>query len=262
MLLIVFLCQSCSSGNKRIESINFTSNLGYVVQGEGRPSVIFEANFGDSHEVWTPVLQKISKVTKVFAYTRNFGSSGSSKDGFTKTLTSYEIALNLRKRLKSNAVEPPFVIVAHSYAGLYALKFAELYPKDTAGVVLVDGRPAEFSSSCQQLKLGNCTTPYLIQSLQAPKDQQEIRGLPETESITPSGQKLGALPVTVITATVPSKTRTREYQEHWIRSQEEFARSLKNGKLVTALGAGHNIHRSRPDLVVKEIKDLISRLDL
>ncbi len=258
---IALVCQSCSSKNTRIQSLGFTNTLGYIIKGEGSPSVVFEANLGDGHEVWTPIISKISKVAKVYAYTRNFDNRVGSSGNFAQALTSYEISLKLRKNLDANGIKPPFVIVAHSYAGLYALKFAELYPKETAGIVLVDGRPADFSSSCEQLKLANCTTPYLIQSLQAPKDQQEIRGIPESESITPSGDKLGSLPVTVITATVPDKTQSRDYQEHWIRSQEKFARSLKNGKLVTALGSGHNIHRSRPDLIVQEIKALLNKIN-
>ncbi len=261
ILFLAFLCQSCSSGNKRLESLSLINTLGYISKGEGSPSVVFEANLGDGHEVWGAVVQKISKITKVFAYTRNFDQQSSSPSGsFANALTSYEIAINLRKKLQANSVKPPYMLVGHSYAGLYVLKFAELYRQDVAGIVLVDGWPAGFSNSCQQLNLGNCTTPYLIQSLRAPKEQQEIRGLPERENIAPSAEKLGSLPITVMTATLPEKNQTQSYQEHWVRAQEKFARLLKNGKLVTAIGSRHNIHRSRPDLVIQEIKELIDKV--
>ena len=45
---------------------------------------------------------------------------------------------NLHYFLKLEKIKPPYVLVSHSIGALYALKFAQKYPKETKHVFLID----------------------------------------------------------------------------------------------------------------------------
>jgi pimeloyl-ACP methyl ester carboxylesterase len=45
---------------------------------------------------------------------------------------------DLQRLLDGAGIEPPYVLVGHSYGGVVARVFAEFYPKETAGLVLID----------------------------------------------------------------------------------------------------------------------------
>ena len=48
------------------------------------------------------------------------------------------MADDIRRLLNAAAVEPPYILVGHSIAGLHLRVFARLYPSDIAGMVLLD----------------------------------------------------------------------------------------------------------------------------
>ncbi|MGZ5405843.1 MAG: alpha/beta fold hydrolase, partial [Nocardioides sp.] len=58
-------------------------------------------------------------------------SSGTAQDGA-------EIAADLHSLLEQGQVPGPYVLAGHSFGGLYTLTFADLYPDEVAGMVLVD----------------------------------------------------------------------------------------------------------------------------
>jgi hypothetical protein len=53
------------------------------------------------------------------------------------------VAANLDALLAAAGVKPPYVLVAHSSGGVYDRIFAGRYPTDIAGLVMLDGQPAE-----------------------------------------------------------------------------------------------------------------------
>ncbi len=48
---------------------------------------------------------------------------------------------DLRSALEAAGLSPPYLLVAHSYGGLLARRFAKRWPQDVTGVVLVDAPP-------------------------------------------------------------------------------------------------------------------------
>ena len=259
--ILSILLAACSARTRTIPGIEKQSiPQAEITIGEGSPAVIFESSVGDGHEIWQLVISKLSSKTKLYAYSRNFGTSTTNvTTGFANIKTSSNIAEALRTRLQSRSISPPYILVGHAYGGLYVLKYAELFPNDVAGIVLVDSRPAGFSQTCTRLKFANCEIPFFIRSLQTPNAQREIRGLSQSEIDATPASKLGDIPVTVITSTVPNKEQTLAYQQQWIREQENYAHSLKNGRLVTALGTGHYIQTQRPNLIAEEIIKLLPK---
>lgn len=52
--------------------------------------------------------------------------------------TMHQIAYELKTLLTKGGERGPFVLVGHSYGGLYARTFQLQYPQDVAGIVFVD----------------------------------------------------------------------------------------------------------------------------
>jgi pimeloyl-ACP methyl ester carboxylesterase len=113
--------------------------------GEGSPTVILEAaNLGMSAH-WVRVQQQLAQTTRVCAYDR--AGLGWSERG-PEPRDARQISSELHTLLKGAGTEGPYVLVGHSYGGLYARLYAARYSEEVAGVVLVDStHPEQFTRS-------------------------------------------------------------------------------------------------------------------
>jgi pimeloyl-ACP methyl ester carboxylesterase len=104
--------------------------------GEGSPTVVLDsANMGTVSN-WAWIQPEVAKATRVCAYDRaDLGWSDlSPQPNDTK-----QNAAALHTLLKNANILDPYVLVGHSFGGLYIRMFAEMYPDDIAGVVFVEG---------------------------------------------------------------------------------------------------------------------------
>jgi pimeloyl-ACP methyl ester carboxylesterase len=103
--------------------------------GKGTPAVVLDAALGGSSISWTLVQPEVAKLTRVCSYDRaGFGWS----DAGPMPRTAGRIAGELRRLLEAGGVEPPFLLVGHSFGGLVMRIFAHRYRSEIAGLVLVD----------------------------------------------------------------------------------------------------------------------------
>jgi pimeloyl-ACP methyl ester carboxylesterase len=217
--------------------------------GEGSPTVILEAaNLGMSSH-WIRVQQQLAQSTRVCAYDR--AGMGWSERG-PEPRDARQISSELHTLLKGADTEGPYVLVGHSYGGLYARMYAARYSEEVAGVVLVDSsHPEQFTRSAegramyeQANRLG-AVIPFLTRlgvirltnfypahpdlppqqreqiaafnssTQQVATTVEEFRATPETSAQVRSAGSLGAKPLAVITAgTQPPD---------WLEMQDELA---------------------------------------
>jgi pimeloyl-ACP methyl ester carboxylesterase len=108
--------------------------------GSGTPTVILESGLGETGAYWGWISAALALETKVCPYDRaGRGWSDSApvpQDGMA-------VATDLRALLDRARVPGPFVIVGHSSGAEYVRIFAGRYPEHVAGMVLLDGHPAE-----------------------------------------------------------------------------------------------------------------------
>ncbi len=101
----------------------------------GGPTVVLEAGMGSFSPNWYWVQQELAGTVRTVAYDRpGLGwseSTGRARDAWT-------IAGDLRRALSAANLEPPYVLVGHSFGGLPVRAFADRYPELTAGLALVD----------------------------------------------------------------------------------------------------------------------------
>jgi pimeloyl-ACP methyl ester carboxylesterase len=108
--------------------------------GSGTPTVVLESGLGESGAYWGWISTALALETRVCAYDRaGRGWSDSApvpQDGMA-------VATDLHALLERARVPSPFVLVGHSSGADYVRIFAGRYPEHVAGMILLDGQPAE-----------------------------------------------------------------------------------------------------------------------
>jgi pimeloyl-ACP methyl ester carboxylesterase len=103
--------------------------------GQGSPTVVLDAGLGDFSSQWVRVQRQVSHTTRVCAYDR--AGMGWSEMG-PEPRDAERISSELHALLGKAGIEGPYVLVGHSFGGMYMQTYAARYPEEVAGVALVD----------------------------------------------------------------------------------------------------------------------------
>lgn len=104
--------------------------------GEGSPTVILDsANMGTVSN-WAWIQPEVANSARVCAYDR--ADSGWS-DLSPRPNDTRQNAEALHALLKNAGESAPYILVGHSFGGLYVRMFAEMYPEEIAGMVFIEG---------------------------------------------------------------------------------------------------------------------------
>lgn len=105
------------------------------VTGQGSPTVVLESGIAASSASWAGIQATLAEHTMVCSYDRaGFGWSDSAPG----PRTPRQLALELHDLLSHGGPRGPFILVGHSFGGLIVRAFADQFPDETAGLVLVD----------------------------------------------------------------------------------------------------------------------------
>ena len=111
------------------------ARLNLVCLGTGSPAVIFESGWTDWSPAWATVQPAVARFTRNCSYDR--AGSGFSGPG-PLPRTSERIATELHDALRAAGIAGPYILVGHAFGGDHVRAFADLYPGDVAGLILVD----------------------------------------------------------------------------------------------------------------------------
>ncbi|HET7269485.1 MAG TPA: alpha/beta hydrolase, partial [Rubrobacter sp.] len=103
--------------------------------GQGSPTVVLDSGMGMFSAQWVRVQREVSGTTRVCAYDR--AGMGWSEMG-PDPRDAKQITSELHTLLGKAGIEGPYVLVGHSLGGISMLTYANRYPDQVAGVVLVD----------------------------------------------------------------------------------------------------------------------------
>lgn len=123
------------AGKGRWVDIGNGRKLYLLEQGSGGPTVVFEAGIAATNLNWRHLQQTVSQFASTASYDR--GGLGWSSPCRTPR-TPRHIAVELHQLLESAGIQPPYVLVGHSFGGLVVRRFALLYPQEVNSIVLVD----------------------------------------------------------------------------------------------------------------------------
>jgi pimeloyl-ACP methyl ester carboxylesterase len=186
-------------------------NLNLVCFGTGSPTVVLEAGWCDDWMTWSAILPKMRSHTRVCAYDRAGVGASDSQTGLR---TSEQMAEQLHTLLTSANVPGPYLVVGHSIGGMNMLVFADRYPNEVVGVVLIDSpHPDQWKQWSALLPtpapnepagLGDFRKGLVFPSPEDP-NYPEPMDWDATLAQVRAVKSLGNIPLAVLVATDPAK---------------------------------------------------------
>jgi pimeloyl-ACP methyl ester carboxylesterase len=223
----------------------------------------------------------IAKFARVCAYDRpGTAASGASGPEPTRSTpvpqptTPRGDAADLRALLKASGERGPFVLVGHSLGGPIIEMYASAYPKQVAGLVLVDALSEDLGDGLSPEQLAD------FQQLNSPATQgrppgsedvdftvltQQLRdaaAIPKVPTIVLTADQFHITPEAIASGQLPAFV-TQDFADALWRSQlaaqDELAAKFPGAKHVTKTNATHYIQNDQPTLVVDSIRDVVRR---
>jgi pimeloyl-ACP methyl ester carboxylesterase len=247
-------------GPGRIVEIGRGRTLYLQCLGSGSPTVVLEAGFGGDTFQWQDVQPRLGRVTRTCAYDRaGFGRS-IARPGVHDARDEID---DLKRLLEGAHIEPPYVLVGHSYGGVLVRVFAHLHPTETAGLVLIDTMGRD----------GRRRQLAIWPQSQAPEIRRELAtpvmggvDLAAGEALASRVRTLGDMPLAVITAgrqdnfpRAPARLG-RTLRRLWDKMQDELAGLSDNSVHVVALGSNHDVpssHSGQPSVVIGAVQAVV-----
>ena len=113
-------------------------------RGQGQPTVVLVSGLGEFSASWARVRDGVAPTTRVCAYDR--AGQGWSDD-LAHPQDGIAAAADLHALLAAAGETGPFVLAGHSIGGPYAMTYAERFPDEVAGMVLLDSTtPRQFDA--------------------------------------------------------------------------------------------------------------------
>jgi len=107
----------------------------FACAGAGSLTVVVENGLGDFSTDWSLVQPLVAAFTRICTYDRA-GYAWSEPGPMPRTFD--QLNVELHEGLKLLGEHGPFVLVGHSYGGLVIRHYAQIFPDDFSGMVLVE----------------------------------------------------------------------------------------------------------------------------
>jgi pimeloyl-ACP methyl ester carboxylesterase len=215
--------------------------------GEGEITVIFESGMSDSIEVWDSVPDSVAKFTRVFLYDRaDIGKSDTSR----QLRTIPNMVNELRKILKHEDIDPPYVLAGHSLGGMITRYFSSHYADEVKGLLLLDPPPETFWDNMSKRELKK----YIKGGNEWYRTKFARRYRGEWFQFIPNLEYMRnlnipkELPVILVSASA----------WNWYNYHKEIIVGFENAKHIELAGE-HHIHKNHPDLIIGYIKELLGK---
>jgi len=252
LTLLVFGCAS-PLHHEKIGSIDHRQvEYSLIRNNNGSAIVVFENGLDGKMNSWNKIVLEIAREATTFAYDRpGYGRS----DPVSTPRDGLHIIDELRLLLRSNGLKPPYVLVGHSFGGLYMQLFARRYPKEVTGLVLVDStHPNHFKGKGT---IDNWPTwirlPFLWYLSSTAKEELDL--------INTTGNEVLALPsFTGKPVIVLSASRPMEEKSTIADDANEKRKDIVNlypGSKQVWVDSGHEIPKEKPESVIKAIREVL-----
>ena len=238
---------------ERIDAGGHTLTM--LIGGEGTPAVVFEGGFGVGIASWSTVQSDVAKFSRTVSYDR---AGLMQSEAGPKPRSAKQIALELHTALQKSGIRPPYVLVGHSLGGIFIRVFADMYPKDVAGMVLIDPSQEAFDdwARSHQIAQPKDDQAQLTKLSQGIRDESAAV---DTDFQQARGAKLPAgIPVILLTA-MKDENVSAETRKVWVEKHDEWISKVAGGKHIKVEKSGHFIQGEQPQIVIDAIKQVIDQ---
>jgi len=281
-LLTLLLCSNSSYADESNKNISGKFNAGGIslyleCYGSKSPSIIVQSGFNGygSEGEWGAVIEKISKKNRICIYDRaHMGKS----DKLLKANTINDTSKQLQTLLKNVDINPPYIMVGHSYGSYPVRAYNHLYPEEVVGILLID--PSQYGQWSNRIaKWKPETETYNInqeadrlEELSYWNDPMKNFGLYDlkaNEKILKETDDFKDTPLVLLWAKdgiwIPEIDRGKNpvwtrMKNMYIKSIEDMNKLSSNMKVEFSRTTEHNIHFYEPETVVKQLNYLLNNL--
>jgi pimeloyl-ACP methyl ester carboxylesterase len=220
--------------------------------GSGTPTVVLMAGISSWSPVWYKTQPVIAQTTRVCAFDRaSFGFS----DPAPRPQVLSDTVNDLHAALTAAALPGPYVLVGHSLGGVEARLYAQRWPRDVAGMILLDTSPAgELLIEADQpgLAADESIESYVSDELYCTM----LAAQGPLERSSPAYKDCSK--------TLPSDTPAA-FREAWPRFftasyHQALARLSSRGLYRLIEGSGHGIQLDKPQAVIDAVNDVLRQL--
>ncbi|CAI6016676.1 Putative aminoacrylate hydrolase RutD [Paenibacillus sp. JJ-100] len=268
-------------------------NMHLYTAGKGDVTVVFASGWGTPNPYvdFSLLYDKLKSKMKIAVYDR-FGYGYSDYTDQPRDIDT--ISAEIHQLLRISGQRPPYILVAHSLGALETLRFAQMYPDEVAGMVIIDGGSPEYYSTVGMdapewyfnsvrflVKTGIARTvlhsdrmmeklvidPELVSesmkkaaTISALKHayndnvMDEMRLSKDNARRVLENKKEFSFPLTILTG---GPDNSSEGSLAWQADQAKFSSWSQQGTQLIIPHADHYIHNSHPDLVATEIIKLV-----
>ncbi len=229
-------------------------SLNLLVGGEGTPAIVFEAGFGAGLASWSTIQSTIAKFARTVSYDR--AGIGQSEAG-PKPRAAKQIAAELHTALQNAGIAPPYIMVGHSFGGIYVRVFADMYPKEVVGLVLIDPSQETFDEWTRTHKEAQrAPDEQMTKASQGVRD--EAAQVPASYAQARAAKVPAGIPVILLTAskddTMPANAR-----KAWSQMHADWVAKTSGAKHVVVENSGHFIQAEQPQVVIDSIKQVLDQ---
>lgn len=233
------------------------STMSLNLSGAGKTAIILEAGSGGDHRNWTSVQPLLSRLGRVVSYDRlDYGRSGPSE----RPRTASVVVEQLREGLRNAGVDPPFLLVGHSYGGNLMRVFASKYSDEVIGLVLVDPPMEDFyiraTIAAPHAYLAGLEDALLHDDKKASDTLKREYLAYETSMLqtrlakSPPGNRI------VLLSAGQQLANSETLRRIWLEEQTKWTRKV--GARHVVLDTGHNIPKEQPQAVVEAVRSLLN----
>lgn len=266
VIFLTLLLSSCSKKNEpsiaefqetqiRLSTHRITT---YSVIRNSKYLIVFETGLGDDHSVWNQnkLPATICSKEDVLMYDRaGYGKSelGPSPRNLVQLSSEFEQVVN------SFANNRKLILVGHSIAGMILRDFAIKNPSKVAGMLLVDPSHEFYNHPTQEQE--DFIYSSFLNSYGADFGAtREARELIEDSQYMATLTNLPDVPIIVLTSMKIDASHDAADRQSWFQAHELLGAGVTDFTHISTTHSGHYIFLDEPNLVLDNLKLLISKL--
>ena len=274
------------------------SKMHLYSEGEGDTTVVFASGWGtvNPYADFYPLYEGLKQHVKIAVYDR-FGYGFSDTTGRKRDIDT--ITDEIHELLQVSGQKPPYVFAAHSLGALETIRYAQRFPEEVKGILLIEGGSPEYYNTSPELTLipwmykglrtvGILRTLYHLNGFAEwvadqsngekllPEELKELNRKATllragnrnmTDEIRQSRENAGIVLAGGKPLKIPITVMTADYfgklgnDQAWKDSQAALPSWSVSGKQINVQGSSHYIHSYQPGLVVDELLKLAGQVE-